>query len=82
MPASFLSGWRAAVARLDLMTGPEPSVPRKFRYAFVNRAAARKSLKPILAWPTEKILMAHGTPVETDAAAVLCRAFAWLRPRL
>ena len=48
-PADRLSGWRAIVAKPDLMTGLEPSVPRKFRVAFANRRATRDSLKHILA---------------------------------
>ncbi|WP_338698875.1 MULTISPECIES: DUF4336 domain-containing protein [unclassified Bradyrhizobium] len=78
IPADLVSGWRAAIARLDLMVGPEPSVPRKFRTAFTNRRAAREALQRILAWPVEKVLMAHGTPVEQDAPGFLRRAFAWL----
>ena len=77
-PVSALSGWRALVAKLDLMVGPEPSVPRKFRLAFINRRAARDSLERIFAWPAKKVLMAHGTPVEKDARAFLRRAFGWL----
>lgn len=70
-----ISGARwARVAKLDLMVGPEPSVPRKFRVAFTSRRAARDSLQRIFAWPTEKVLMAHGTPVEKDAQAFLRRA--------
>jgi hypothetical protein len=78
LPAGSFSGWRALVAKLDLMVGPEPSVPRKFRVAFANRRAARESLKRIFAWPADKVLMAHGTPVESDARAFLRRAFGWL----
>lgn len=78
IPPNRLSGWRAVVAKLDLMTGSEPSVPRKFRLAFTNRRAARASLERILAWPAEKVLMAHGTPVENDARVYLRRAFGWL----
>lgn len=78
LPASSFSGWRALVAKLDLMVGPEPSVPRKFRAAFTNRRAAREALGRIFAWPAEKVLMAHGTPVEHDARAFLRRAFRWL----
>lgn len=78
--AERLPGWRAVVAKLDLMTGPEPSVPRKFRLAFVGRRKARAALERILGWPVEKVLMAHGTPVERDAAAFLRRAFEWLTP--
>jgi hypothetical protein len=78
LPANSFSGWRALVAKLDLMTGPEPSVPRKFRFAFTNRRAARDALQRIFAWPAQKVLMAHGTPVEKDAQAFLRRAFGWL----
>jgi len=78
LPAGLFSGWRALVAKLDLMAGPEPAVPRKFRIAFTNRRAARNSLERIFAWPAEKVLMAHGTPVEKDARAFLHRAFVWL----
>jgi len=78
IPAELVSGWRAVIARLDLMVGSEPSVPRKFRIAFTNRRAARQALQRILAWPAAKVLMAHGTPVESDAPAFLRRAFGWL----
>lgn len=78
LPEGWLSGWRAIVAKLDLMVGPEPSVPRKFRVAFSNRRAARASVEHILAWPAEKVLMAHGTPVLENGQAFLRRAFRWL----
>jgi Domain of unknown function (DUF4336) len=78
LPPGLFSGWRALVAKLDLMVGPEPSVPRKFRFAFTNRRAARASLRRIFAWPAQKVFMAHGTPVEKDASAFLRRAFGWL----
>jgi hypothetical protein len=81
LPPNLNSGWRAVVAKLDFIVGPEPSVPRKFRAAFTNRRAARKSLEHILAWPAEKVLMAHGTPVEMDARTYLRRAFGWLSAR-
>jgi len=79
LPASWFSGWRALVAKWDMMVASEPSVPRKFRLAFTNRGVARASLKDILSWPAKKILMAHGTPVREDGQAFLIRAFHWLR---
>jgi len=78
MPPSWFRGWRGVVARLDLITGPQPEVPRKFRVAFVNRSAARRSVAHILSWPTQQIVMAHGTPIRADGAAVLGRVFGWL----
>jgi hypothetical protein len=77
-PAGWFSGWRAAIAKWDLMLGAEPSVPRKFRLAFVDRQAARAGLARILAWPAEKVLMAHGMPVTRDGQAFVHRAFKWL----
>lgn len=74
----WFTGWRAIIARLDLMEGTEPQVPRKFRVAFYGRTAARASLKTILGWPAQQVLMAHGRPVTQDATGFLKRAFAWL----
>lgn len=79
-PWGWFKGWRALVARLDLMTEAEPAVPRKFRVAFSDRPAARAALRRILEWPAQKVLMAHGAPVERDGQAFLARAFRWLKP--
>jgi hypothetical protein len=77
-PANWFSGWRALVAKWDLMVAGEPSVPRKFRLAFTNRRAARASLEHVLSWPAERVLMAHGTAVSADGRAFIGRAFGWL----
>lgn len=71
-------GWRAVVARLDLMTAAEPQVPRKFRVAFVDRDAARAALNRILAWPTDRVVMAHAETVREDGRAFIARTFRWL----
>lgn len=74
----WFKGWRALVARLDLMVAPEPSVPRKFRLAFTDKQAASAAVERVLSWPAEKVVMAHGEPVTSDGVAFLRRAFAWL----
>ncbi|SFH69443.1 DUF4336 domain-containing protein [Albimonas pacifica] len=79
LPPGWFRGWRGLVAKLDRMQEAEPTVPRKFRIAFRDRAAARASLAPVLAWPAERLVVAHGAPVERDAAALLQRAFGWLQ---
>jgi hypothetical protein len=76
---TWFTGWRRVVARLDLMAAPEPEVPRKFRHAFVNRRAARAALRRILAWPAEKVVMAHAEPVTAGGRDFIVRAFRWLR---
>ena len=78
MPRDWFTGWRAAVARVDLMTGPAPAVPRKFRLALGDRGAARRAVSRVLEWPVERLVIAHGPPVEHDARAMLRDAFAWL----
>ncbi|MGV1755945.1 DUF4336 domain-containing protein [Rhizobium sp. A22-96] len=74
----WFKGWRAFVARLDLMVAAEPSVPRKFRAAFTDRSAARASIQQVLEWPAEKVLMAHGDPVTENGQAFIRSAFRWL----
>ncbi len=76
---TWFAGWRAIVARLDLMVAPEPQTPRKFRGAFIDRRAARDALRRILAWPAKKVVMAHAAPVEDDGQAFIHRTFRWLR---
>lgn len=76
--AGSLSGWRALVARLDLMSQPEPEVPRKFRVAFIDRASARASIQRVLAWPADRVVMAHAPPVLDGGQAFIQRAFRWL----
>jgi hypothetical protein len=78
LPPTWFRGWRGVVARLDLIAGPGPEVPRKFRVTFVGRSAARRAVARILAWPAQKVVMAHGTPIRADGAAVLRRVFGWL----
>jgi hypothetical protein len=46
--------------------------------AFVDRRAARSALRRILAWPSSKVIMAHGPPVGRDGRAFIARAFRWL----
>jgi hypothetical protein len=78
IPKGWYHGWRAVVARLDLMTAPAPSVPRKFRMAFRDRRGAQQSIGRILAWPADRLVVAHGAPVTDGGAEVLREAFRWL----
>jgi hypothetical protein len=74
----WFTGWRAVIARLDLMTAPLPETPRKFRTSFVDRRSARAAIRQILAWPTENVLMAHADPITGQGQAFVVRTFRWL----
>lgn len=77
----WFTGWRGFVARLDLLTAPRPTVPRKFRVSFHDRGLARDALNRILAWPTEAVLAAHATPVTRNGRDAIADAFGWLLRR-
>ncbi len=79
MPKDWYKGWRKIVAKLDLMTEDQPTVPRKFRLAFRDRTAAREAIDKIESWPCEQVLMAHGTPVQSNGQQFIKDAFSWLK---
>ncbi len=78
LPLGWFKGWRGFVARLDGIIAPNPGAPREWRATFLNRRAAHAALERILAWPIERVLIAHGEPATTNGAAFVRRAFAWL----
>jgi hypothetical protein len=69
---------RNAVFRLAGVAYPEGGVPRDGRLTFVHRAVARRSLEKLLSWDFDKLIIAHGPCVETDAKPFVERAFSWL----
>ncbi len=79
-PPDWFSGWRRWIARMDGMITDLPAVPKKFRLAFTDRAAARQAIRRVLDWPAEALIIAHGQPVKASAAGILRQAFAWLKP--
>ena len=60
---------------------PHPSTPSDWRSSFVNRRAARAALARVLAWPIERVVIAHGVLPTADGAAFVQRALAWLLRR-
>jgi hypothetical protein len=54
------------------------SVTALERLAIRDRAAFRSSLEKVLRWPISRVIVAHGSVVETDGRAALAAAYAWL----
>lgn len=46
--------------------------------AFDDRAAARRSIDELLTRPFERLVVGHGTPLESGAHEAIAGAFAWL----
>lgn len=79
-PPESLSSFQRLIMRLDGMLGADGSTPREWRLSFWNRRAARDALRKAIAWNPERIVIAHGTWVESGGRESLERSLAWLRP--
>jgi hypothetical protein len=77
-PRDWFKGWRGFLARHGGIVDPNPGAPGDWRASFINRRAARASLDKVLAWPIERVVIAHGDLPKGDGAFVR-RAFGWLR---
>lgn len=56
--------------------GGRLAIPRTVRLSVKDRAAFSASLRRILAWPSERVVVAHNAIVDSGAHAALARAFA------
>ncbi len=61
-----------------LMGNRAPGFGWPERFMVRDRAVARRQVDRILAWDIDKIVLAHGAPVERDGREVVRRAYAWL----
>jgi hypothetical protein len=80
-PRDWFTGWRGVVARLGGIVSTNPGAPCDWRASFLGRRAARTALDRILAWPIERVLIAHGELPTENGAALVRRAFGWLHKR-
>jgi hypothetical protein len=77
-PRDWFKGWRGFLARHSGIVAPNPGAPGDWRVSFLNRRAARVSLGKVLAWPIERVLIAHGDLPTCGGTAFVRRAFTWL----
>ena len=68
------------IARLGGVLAPHGSTPRDFRASFrgAGRVQARACRDHVLGWNAERIVIAHGFCIDTNASQFLRRALAWL----
>ena len=71
-----------ALARANAMLAPHGTTPRDYRLSFWRRARTRRAVADGLAWQPQRVVVAHGPCVETDAMRFLADAFAWLHGTL
>jgi len=74
-PATGLRGW--LLKRRGVVE--QATTPLDYRATFTHRKAIRNAVKHILGWNAERVVIAHGEPVEQDAGAFLRQALAWVQ---
>ena len=77
-PCDWFKGWRRVIARHGGVVAPNPGAPLDWRASFFNRRAAKVSLDGVLAWPIDRVVIAHGDLPTDDGRAFVRKAFSWL----
>lgn len=79
-PESSISGFRGFLMKIDGLVGENGSTPRDWRITFwpFGKGELRKSRDAILGWKAEKLIIAHGTCVESNASDVIEKALYWI----
>ncbi len=57
---------------------PKGGVPLDIRVSFRNRVLARQSFEKLLSWDFDRLIIAHGACIETNAKEYIEEAFRWL----
>lgn len=72
--------FRNALIKAEGVASPFGGVGLDIRLSFIHRTLARQSLEKLLSWDFDKLIIAHGNCIETDAKPFVRRAFQWLPP--
>ncbi len=64
--------------RLEGIMVPDAGVPGDIRLTFTDRAAARRSIRKLMSWDFDRLIIAHGMCIKKDANSFVRRAFEWL----
>ena len=70
--------FRNAVFKLEGVISPHGGVGLDIRLSFIYRDLARQSLKKLLSWDFDRLIIAHGVCIRSGAKAFVERAFQWL----
>ena len=67
------------IFRIMGVSYPNGGVSRDLRMSFTKRELARQSLETLLSWDFDKLIIAHGDCIETDAKSFVEQKFRWLK---
>ncbi len=77
-PPDWFKGWRGVLARWDGLVNPDYGAPRELRVTFWRRGLARRSLRRILDFAPERVLIAHGEMARENGTEFIRKGFRWL----
>ncbi|AJI53514.1 DUF4336 domain-containing protein [Francisella philomiragia] len=76
---NYFSGFKGLIAKLSGIVAPNGKTPIDWRMSFFfGKKQARECFARILAWQPERIIVAHGKNIETNAVDFLKKSFKWL----
>ena len=75
---SEITGWKGMLMKLDSLVGDQGSTPREWRATFLHRKRARQAREQVLGWHPDRLLIAHGKCVQTNATEVIKDALSWI----
>jgi len=67
--------WTELLLRVAVGSEHSPGMPRPIKMQVQDKDAFRASLRAILEWDFERVIVGHGEPIETDAKAKVRAAF-------
>lgn len=74
------SWWQRPIAWYGGIMAQTPGAPRDLRLSFTDRRTARAARSRVLAWPTERVIIAHGEWCRANGREYLARGLSWLGP--
>lgn len=76
---AHLPWWMRIATRIGGIQTPDGGMPRDMRLTFRQHfGALRDGVDQMIGWAPQRVIFAHGQWYQTDGAARLARAFAWL----
>ncbi len=73
-----LAGWKGMVMKLGGLAGENGSTPGDWRASFLRHGPARAALRKVLEWNPGRLLIAHGSCAQSEAADIVAKALRWI----
>lgn len=79
-PENHFKGIKKVLAKLSGIVSPRGKTPIDWRISFLmGKSKARACFQRMLAWEPQRIVIAHGECIFSDATKFLKESFSWLR---